>query len=426
MLNNVSSSHLTFIDLSLSRIRNFLEKIGNPQDKISNIIHVAGTNGKGSTCATIRAILEGHGYSVNVFTSPHLVAYNERFRIHGKLITNEYLEEIKSRLAKIDGYDSLSVFELTMAIGFVAFKEQEADFTIIEVGLGGRLDASNVVKSPLLSIITTIDYDHQSFLGNTLTQIAYEKAGIIKRGSLAIADYQDKKVNRALKKYAAHMGSTLICGGEDYKITFSSGKVSLAYKNQETILPKLELAGNHQYYNASLAIISCINILKDKFNYNNLPLYLSQAQWAGRLQKVEALYGVKFSNAEVFLDGAHNISGSRVLCNFIESNYADAAIHIFLGMLIKKDLDGFLQNIAALAVKFNAVVYPMEITGHEAYEKEDILNKLPAYNLQGGTFANFKDKLAEINQLDGRNLIVICGSLYLLGEILGDNIEASS
>ncbi|MDR0484386.1 MAG: bifunctional folylpolyglutamate synthase/dihydrofolate synthase [Alphaproteobacteria bacterium] len=422
--NNFTSKHLNFVDLSLSRIRYFLDKIGNPQDKINNIIHVAGTNGKGSTCAFLRAILEGHGFSVNVFTSPHLVCYNERFRIHGQLISDEYLKEVKQKIEQIEGNDNLTIFELTMVMGFIAFLENKADFTIIEVGLGGRLDASNVIKNPLLSVITTIDYDHQSFLGNTLGQIAYEKAGIIKHNSLTITDYQDSEVARSLKKYAKNMNSNIICGGEDYKIDFIEGEQPvLTYQDKKIILPKLKLLGQHQYYNVSMAIVSCINILQDKFNYDNLPKFLDKVQWQGRLQKVSSLYGVNFDNSEVYLDGAHNVSGSRALCNFIDDNYdKDVVVHIFLGMLVRKDLDGFLQNIVKLTSKFKIIIYPVEVPNHDSYSNEDILNKLAEYNLNGEAYNDMGKKLAEINNKDGKKLIIICGSLYLLGKILEDNI----
>ncbi|MDR2007382.1 MAG: hypothetical protein LBQ34_00205, partial [Alphaproteobacteria bacterium] len=321
------------------------------------------------------------------------------------------------RLSKIEGYETLSVFELTAAIAFVAFYEKSADFTLLEVGLGGRLDASNVIKNPLLSVITTIDYDHQNFLGNTLTQIAYEKAAIIKRNGTAITDYQDKSVLRAIKKYARHMQAALFCGGEDYQL---NGNV-LSYQNKKITLPQLPLLGAHQYYNVSTAIVSCINILKDKFDYDNLDTYLAKTAWAGRLQKVDSLYGVNFRKTSLFLDGAHNVSGSKALCGFIDGYESATNIHIFLGMLKKKDLDGFLANIAALKDRFNIVIYPLEIDGHESYAAEEILQKAREHNLNGNP-VNLSKKLAEIEDSTGKNLIIICGSLYLLGKVLGDNL----
>ncbi len=423
MINNIfTNDHLNFVDLSLSRIRIFLEKIGNPQDKIKNIIHVAGTNGKGSTCAFLRSILEGHGYSVNVFTSPHLVYYNERFRLSGELISDSYLEEIKSKLQYIEGYKNLTIFELTMVIGFVAFFEKSADFCIIEVGVGGRLDASNVVKNTLLSIISTIDFDHQNFLGNTLEQITYEKSGIIKENSKVITDYQKNKILKIIKKQSLRLNSELIAGGIDYSINFQGKYPILFYNNKKIILSKIGLQGNHQYYNASLAIITCINILQDKFNYNELPSMLNNTSWLGRLQKVDSLYNIKFQKSEVYLDGAHNLSGCRVLCDFIKNRYkSDSNIHIFIGMLVKKDLDGFFNIITSNLKDFNIIIYPIEIKDHVSYSVSDILLIAKTYNLKSIEFDSIKYTLQKIDKDLKENAIFICGSLYLLGKILSDN-----
>lgn len=420
--NSFVSDHLTFVDLSLSRIRSFLANIGNPQNKIKNIIHVAGTNGKGSTCAFLRSILEGHGYSVNVFTSPHLVNYNERFRLSGNLITNEYLEEIKSRLEQIDGFKDLTIFELTMVIGFFAFYDKPADFNIIEVGLGGRLDASNVIKDPLLSIITTIDFDHQNFLGNTLDKIAYEKAGIIKHNSKVITDYQIPEVLKVIKKQSLKMDSKLISGENNYSVSIKEDLAILNYENKEIILRKIGLQGKHQYYNASLAIVACINILKDKFDYDNLENMLKKAEWQGRLQKVFHLYGVDFKQTDVYLDGAHNVSGCRVLCDFIKTKYERSInIHLFIGMLAKKDLNGFFEVLAGLNYDFKVTIYPLEIEDHNSFSKEEIISCAKSHNLNARLYNSFSDEFSKIENNNNENVIIICGSLYLLGKILGDN-----
>ena len=420
--NSFVSDHLTFVDLSLSRIRSFLANIGNPQNKIKNIIHVAGTNGKGSTCAFLRSILEGHGYSVNVFTSPHLVNYNERFRLSGNLITNEYLEEIKSRLEQIDGFKDLTIFELTMVIGFFAFYDKPADFNIIEVGLGGRLDASNVIKDPLLSIITTIDFDHQNFLGNTLDKIAYEKAGIIKHNSKVITDYQIPEVLKVIKKQSLKMDSKLISGENNYSVSIKEDLAILNYENKEIILRKIGLQGKHQYYNASLAIVACINILKDKFDYDNLENMLKKAEWQGRLQKVFHLYGVDFKQTDVYLDGAHNVSGCRVLCDFIKTKYERSInIHLFIGMLAKKDLNGFFEVLAGLNYDFKVTIYPLEIEDHNSFSKGEIISCAKSHNLNARLYNSFSDEFSKIENNNNENVIIICGSLYLLGKILGDN-----
>lgn len=446
--SSFTSDHLTFVDLSLSRIRSFLVKIENPQDKIQNIIHVAGTNGKGSTCAFLRSILEGHGYSVNVFTSPHLLNYNERFRLSGQLISDDYLHNIKSKLQQIEGYKELTIFELTMVIGFVAFYEQSADFNIIEVGLGGRLDASNVIQNPLLSIITTIDFDHTNFLGNTLEQIAYEKAGIIKRNSKVITDYQKSEVLKIIKKQSSKMEAKLIAGDVDYKVILEStdkefkkenkndNNAVLSYNNQHIVLNKISLKGQHQYYNASLAIVACINILKEKFDYTNISSMIANAEWRGRLQQVKHLYGVDFKNSQVYLDGAHNVSGFRVLCNFLESEYGNYSsqedkkddfkislmeIHIFLGMLENKDLNGVFRALYVVNKKFNITIYPIDIEGHSSYSAQDIANIAKIHDFKVVMFDDIAKSLFDIDNNNKKNVIVFCGSLYLLGKFFGDN-----
>lgn len=416
------NDHLTFIDLSLSRIRSFLNKLDNPQDKIKNIIHVAGTNGKGSTCAFLRSILEGHGYSVNVFTSPHLVSYNERFRLAGELISDEYLEEIQSKLQNIEGYKDLTIFELSMVIGFMAFYEKQADFCIIEVGLGGRLDASNVIKKPLLSIITTIGIDHENFLGNTKEQIAYEKAGIIKENSIIITDYQEQSALKVIKKQALRLKSTLIAGGIDYSIDAKNDIPFLSYNNKEILLNKLSLVGKHQYYNASLAIVACINILKDSFDYDNLSIMLSKANWRARLQLVSSLYGVDFINSKVYLDGAHNVSGAEALCSFIRQNFeSHYKIYIFLGMLLKKDLSGFFAVLSKEINDRYITIYPLEVDGHDSYSKLEISKEAQKKGLKVVVSDSLSASLFEIESSSENNVIFLAGSLYLLGKVLADN-----
>ncbi len=411
--------HLRYIDLSLSRIRSFLEKCDNIQNKIPNIIHVAGTNGKGSSIAFLRNILEGSSYSTNVFISPHLVEYRERFRLKGELISDEYINKIKKDLEKIEGYENLSIFELTVIIGFIAFYENPADFCILETGLGGRLDATNIIKEAILNIITMIDYDHQNFLGNTLDKIAYEKAGIIKKCSLVVSDYQDRAVQKVLLRQAKKMGSQLLMGGRDYLI---EGSV-FSYKEHTIKLDNLGLLGKHQINNAALALVSALNI-GVKIDINSIIESLLTTRWDGRLQKIDALYGVSFDyGTDCFLDGAHNTSGARVLANFIRSYIekdSKISVYIFMGMLQKKDIHGFFNNLAFLA-EYNTYIQPLLIDDHVCYSKEEIAFNAAKFNLSTIDYGNIGEGIKVVSSRGGKKLIIICGSLYLLGNILGEN-----
>jgi dihydrofolate synthase/folylpolyglutamate synthase len=407
--------HLKYIDLSLSRIRDFMSKLGNLQNKIPNVIHVAGTNGKGSTTAFMRYILEEHGFTTSCYISPHLVKYNERFRIKGQLITDDYLEDIKARLQKIDGFSNLTVFEASTVIGFIAFYESQTDYCILETGLGGRLDATNIIDSPIISVITTIDYDHQNFLGNTLDKIAYEKAGIIKKNVPVISDYQTPEVSKVLRKQAKKMNSPIILGGKDYSIQ----NKTLFINDKVIALTDIGLLGEHQINNAALAVSALMHINNLQLDYDKILQGLKITNWFGRLQKVDTLYGIKFKD-DIYLDGAHNVSGGKVLKNFIEgyiTKNPNVSVHIIFGMLLKKDLEGFLDLFTYLPI----TLYPINYKDLGMREAEDIKTIAEQKNINTKSYNDIKSTLISIQKTYDKKLIIICGSLYMLGEIMKEN-----
>ncbi len=416
------TKHLQYIDLSLSRIRNFLNNIDNLQNKIPNIIHIAGTNGKGSTLSFLKYILQYNGFSVNTFTSPHLVDYNERFYLNGKYITTEQLTLYQKHLSCIDGFNDLSIFEATTAIGFFAFFNNPADYTILETGLGGRLDATNVVDNPILNIITKIDFDHENFLGNTLTKIAYEKAGIIKKNAIVLSDYQDESVIRVLINSTKN--NKLILGGRDYNINLKEKNIT--YQNYTYKLDSLSLQGEHQLYNSSLALISALNLPNITLNHNKTQNALNNTFWAGRLQKMPSLYGITIDNSEIYLDGAHNVSGIKALIKFILSKLnanPNLQVHIVFGMLKKKDI----QNCLIEFKKINCIIYPLDFSTNnpsdydKCFSNKNIEAICKSLNLTSYNFDNITNILNYIKKQNGNNLIIICGSLYMLGGILANN-----
>ena len=416
------TKHLQYIDLSLSRIRNFLNSINNIQNKIPNIIHIAGTNGKGSTLSFIKSILEHHNFSVNAFTSPHLVDYNERFYLSGSFITQEKLSEYEQYLSSIEGFKNLSIFEATTAIGFFAFFNNPADYTILETGLGGRLDATNVVDNPILNIITKIDFDHENFLGNTLDKIAYEKAGIIKNNALVLSDYQDKLVVRTLLN--ATKSNKFILGGRDYNIDTKNKNIT--YQNHTYDLASLGLNGEHQLYNSALSLVSALNLPNIKLNPTTIQKALNSTFWAGRLQKVNSLYDINLENSEIYLDGAHNVSGINALKNFILSKLQinpNLTIHIIFGMLKTKNLTNCLLQFKNIDLS----IYPLDFSQNNTsyYDKcfsiQDISNVCKELNLNYHNFNNIKEILNYLKIQNGNKLIIICGSLYMLGSILSNN-----
>ncbi|WP_284876556.1 folylpolyglutamate synthase/dihydrofolate synthase family protein [Brevundimonas sp. MEB006b] len=413
--------HPQRIDLSLERMRVLCAALGDPQHKLPPVIHVAGTNGKGSTVALIRAIAEAAGLKVHAYTSPHLVRFNERIRLAGTLIEDDYLNAILDRIeaimAKTDS--EATVFESTTAAAFLAMSETPADLAIIEVGLGGVLDATNVIERPLLSVIAPIDYDHAEFLGTDLAAIASEKAGVLKAGAPAVIARQKEEAMAAIERRAADVHARLTVLGVDFDAWAERG--GLAFQTAELFmdLPAPALAGAHQIDNAALAVAAAVEL--------DLPEAaiaegLKRVRWPARLQRISAgPYGAaaKAAEAELWLDGGHNPHAARALAAFLAERQARAPrpLALIFGMLNNKDAGGFF---AALKDS-QATVFTVGFDGAAA-EPSALAAVARGHGLAATPAGSVSEALDLALRL-GAGRVAICGSLYLAGEVLGASEE---
>ncbi|MFN7107142.1 MAG: bifunctional folylpolyglutamate synthase/dihydrofolate synthase [Brevundimonas sp.] len=413
--------HPQRIDLSLERMRVLCAALGDPQHKLPPVIHVAGTNGKGSTVALIRAIAEAAGLKVHAYTSPHLVRFNERIRLAGKLIEDEALNAILDRIEAVmaDTNSEATVFESTTAAAFLAMAETPADLAIIEVGLGGVLDATNVIERPLLSVITPVDYDHAEFLGTDLAGIASEKAGVLKAGAPAVIARQREKAMAAIERRAADVHARLTVLGVDFDAWAERG--GLAFQTAELFmdLPAPALAGAHQIDNAALAVAAAVEL--------DLPEAaiaegLKAVRWPARLQRISAgPYGeaARAAEAELWLDGGHNPHAAKALAAFLAERQARAPrpLALICGMLSNKDAGGFF---AALKDS-QATVFTVGFDGASA-DPAALAAVARGHGLAATPAGSVGDALDLALRL-GAGRIAICGSLYLAGEVLGASRE---
>lgn len=420
LLDELNSLHPREIDLSLERLRLLLGKLGDPHLKLPPVFHVAGTNGKGSTVAFLRGCLEAAGNRVHVFTSPHLVRFNERIRLAGQLIDDAVLESTLRDVAAINAGDPITVFEIITATAFLAFARTPADACILEVGLGGRLDATNVIPNPAACGIAQLGLDHQQFLGNTILEIASEKAGIAKRGCPLILSRYPKTVTARIAESAGLAGARLFLRGQDWDATQYQNV--LHYKDSQgrvdTMVPKLP--GAHQIDNAGLAIAMLRHQDMISVPEAALKAGIGWAQWPARMQKITEgpLHKILPKQAELWLDGGHNPLAGRVLADGFRSvNLAERPFYLVVGMLKTKDVDGFLKPFASRAT----AVYGVPIAGHESYPAAAIKQSAEALGLPGLYADTVKDALKTIARTSDAArppVVLICGSLYLAGQVL--------
>ena len=424
ILDRLTRLHPKLIDLELGRIERLLATVGSPHLELPPVVHVAGTNGKGSLVAYLRAMAEAAGYRVHVYTSPHLVRFNERIRVAGKLIDDTLLEEVLSEAEQANQEQPITFFEITTVAAFLAFARVPADLTLLEVGMGGRNDTTNVVN-PALSAITPIGYDHTSFLGDTLEKIAAEKAGILKRAVPAVVGRQRETSAGVIAARAHELAAPLFRMGREWQLTPSSAGFRYDSDLLGLDLPAPALVGAHQLDNAATAV-ACIERLRAANFRIDEPAVrrgLASVDWPARLQKlsrgplVEALPPA----SELWLDGGHNEDCGIVLARqAAEWAKEPAALPLYLifGMMTTKDASGFLRPLARYANSAHAV----PIQGHSAYPPQEAcaraadvgLDCLPADNVG----AALEDLL--ITQAAPMR-ILICGSLYLAGEVLARN-----
>jgi dihydrofolate synthase / folylpolyglutamate synthase len=418
--------HPKRIDLSLGRIERLLAALGEPQRRLPPAIHVAGTNGKGSTIAFMRAILEAAGQRVHVYTSPNLVRLNERFRIAGgdggRLVGDDELTDVLCRCEAKNAGAPITVFEMETAAAFVLFAQHPADIALLEVGLGGRLDATNVVERPIASVITRLSLDHRDFLGDTIEAVAAEKAGILKAGVRAIVAGQPRGALAVIERQAARVGAPLAVAGEDWTATEEHGR--LVYQDDDGLLdlPAPKLYGRHQFENAGAAI-AALRATGLKLPSAAFEAGMIRVDWPARMQRLSQgrLAALLPPKSELWLDGGHNADAGRAIAAALADleERVSRPLVLIVGMLATKDNEGFLRNFSGLAHRIVTVPIDQDKAvpaatladiargiGIPALARDDIENALAA----AGTF-----------DLASAPRVLITGSLYLAGEVLAAN-----
>ncbi|AXK82357.1 bifunctional folylpolyglutamate synthase/dihydrofolate synthase [Pseudolabrys taiwanensis] len=424
ILARLTALHPKRIDLSLDRLQQLLAALGHPEKKLPPVIHVAGTNGKGSTVAFLRAILEAAGKRVHVYTSPHLARFNERFRLNGALVSNDELAGAMEECERANKDAPITVFEITTAAGLLLFSRHPADVLLLEVGLGGRLDATNVIDAPLATVITRISMDHVDFLGDTLEKIAAEKAGILKRNVPAIIAAQHGDVLRVIERQAARLKAPLKISGEDFTATEERGRLVYQDDNGLLDLPAPKLYGRHQFENAGLAIATLRAIPSLKIPAAAYEAGLVKADWPARMQRLAQgkLVDLAPPGSELWLDGGHNPDGGRAIAAALADleERVSRPLVLIVGMLATKDCEGFLRNFTGLARRMIAVPIP---GADKPLTAEAVADCARNIGLPATSRDNLSEALDAVRKLDLEPppRILITGSLYLAGDVLREN-----
>lgn len=414
VLQRMMTLHPKVIDLTLGRVHRLLDALGNPQARIPPAIHIAGTNGKGSTQAMIRAGLEGAGLVAHAYTSPHLARFHERIRLAGELISEPALTALLDECVTANGPDEITFFEITTCAAFLAFARQPADYTLLEVGLGGRLDATNVIK-PRLSIITPVSLDHQQFLGDTVAAIAGEKAGIIKRGVPVIVGPQTPGGLDVIEGVAARLGAPVLAYGQQWHVAEDNGRLMFQDENGLLDLPLPNLLGPFQVQNAGAALMAlrALGLGEDA-----CMAAVTRAQWPARMQRLRHGPLVDLApKVELFLDGGHNPAGGQAVADTLAC-MAPRETHLICGMLNTKDVRGYMDALAGHAASLRAVSIPNEANTLPA---EVTCAAARAAGMDAQVAPNVAAALADIAASAPHARVLICGSLYLAGHILREN-----
>ncbi|MFN3723216.1 MAG: bifunctional folylpolyglutamate synthase/dihydrofolate synthase [Paracoccaceae bacterium] len=407
--------HPKVIDLTLDRMHRLLTALGNPERALPPVIHIAGTNGKGSTQAMIRAGLEASGATVHAYTSPHLARFHERIRLAGELISEPALTALLDECVQANGPDSITFFEITTAAALLAFARTPADFTLLEVGLGGRLDATNVIGAPRLTIITPVSIDHQQYLGETLPEIAGEKAGIIKRGVPVIVGPQSPEGLAVIESKAARMGAPVLAHGQHWHVTEERNRLLFQDESGLLDLPLPNLPGPHQIQNAGAAIAALRALGRDEAACEAA---VSTAFWPARMQRLRKGPLIEIApKSELWLDGGHNPAGGAAIAATL-ARMPERPTYLICGMLNTKDVTGYMRPLASHAVRLYAVSIPGEKNTLPAEATRDAALSV---DLPAEAAPSVARALAAITGADPTARVLICGSLYLAGAILREN-----
>lgn len=420
----LTALHPRRIDLTLGRMQRLLAALDHPERRIAPVIHVAGTNGKGSTVAYLRAILEAAGLRVHAFTSPHLVRINERFRIAGTLVSDDALAAALEECERVNAGAPITVFEIETAAAFLLFSRQAADAVLLEVGLGGRLDSTNVVEKPLASVITPVSMDHVEFLGDTLAKIAAEKAGIIKQGVPVIVAPQAAEVEAVIEAQAKRLRAPLHAAGQGWHASVERGR--LVYQDDRGLLdlPAPRLFGRHQFDNAGLAIAALRAAGVFSLQPSDFEAGIARAEWPARMQRLAsgALVAQAPKDAELWLDGGHNPDGGRVVAAALGDleERVPRPLVVIAGMMANKDVAGFLANFTGLTRHVIAVPIP---GAENAHTPEQLAAAARPLGMRVETAPDVETALAALGRLayETPPRILITGSLYLAGHVLRAN-----
>lgn len=415
------------VGATLDRMRELLRMCGNPERSLPPVIHVAGTNGKGSTIAMLAHMLRAAGLRVHVYTSPHLLEYNERIVLNGSKISDAFLYEVIEETRLRCGDIPTTFFEATTAAAFLAFSRVEADVAIVEVGMGGRLDATNVV-TPILTIITSVSLDHTSYLGGTVELVAGEKSGILKEGVCCVlAPQQHESVRHTVEYHAAENRAPIYRGGVEW-FCERSGDGMLFRSTEEYMLPLPALPGDHQVQNAGSAIAAC-TVLSGKYDYNigqeDIEAGLRDVTWPARLERITSGSLVKMLPQywKLFLDGAHNPAGAAALSKWIGEYLKHEDVYVILGMTKEKDCVEFLKHLRKHIRFLCAVCVKAE---YRAQSAEDILGAAMELGIPSSAEESIKSSIQKIISVGDReydSTILVCGSLFLTGDLMREGAE---
>jgi dihydrofolate synthase/folylpolyglutamate synthase len=424
VIQRLRANHPTLIDLTTGRVERLLAALGRPDLKLPPVIHVAGTNGKGSTVAFIRAIAEAAGLRVHAITSPHLVRFAERIRLAGKLITDERLTELIERVETANAGEPISFFEITTVLAFLAFAETPADLCVVEVGLGGRFDATNVFAAPAVSVITPVDYDHLEMLGPGLPKIAWEKAGIIKTGRPVVVARQLDEALEMIEREADDRMAPMLLMGRDFDAWEERGRLLVQMPDRLLDLPAPSLFGGYQYANAGLAVAAALTFNHD-LGDEELGRGIASAVWPARMQRLTAgplAELAKSRGADLWLDGGHNPHAGRALAE-AASRIVDRdprPLVLVTGMFARKDAEGFFRPFAEMRPRLIVTSFDSPI----AAGTDELVDAALKAGLEPETAANVQDGVARALETDGpAPHVLICGGLHFAGEVLAMSRE---
>lgn len=415
ILERMMALHPKIIDLTLDRVWRLLAALGHPERAVPPVVHLAGTNGKGSTLAMLRAGLQGGGARVHAYTSPHLARFHERIMLAGTLIPEAHLATVLDECEAANDGAPITYFEITTCAALLAFARAPADWLLLETGLGGRLDATNVIERPALTIITPVALDHQQYLGETLPEIAGEKAGILKRGVPCVVGPQEEAALEVIEARAARLGVPLMVHGQHWHVWSEHGRLVFQDESGLLDLPLPALPGPHQMMNAGAALAALRHLGAPEAAFDAA---MHNADWSARMQRLtRGPLSDAAPNAEIWLDGGHNPAAGAALAATLAA-MPERPTHLICGMLGTKDVAGYLAPLAAQASTLRAVAIPGETATLPAAETARAARTA---GHDARVCENVGEALAEIVAQEPFARVLICGSLYLAGQVLRDN-----